>query len=270
VSPQPLPLPIRVLIKGSSNVCIVSPMGGPRTDFIFARALEARLLADGRPADVRAPSVPGELMKHMLRTWEREMLGFSPDVVVLLLGQVETVHLFLPWRMERHANSFRTRPGLIRDFYRNRLLKPVWKTLAALQSKADRVVNPNVRRGRPRRVAADLRRLLERFRFAQNPLVLVFELQPPAYRFRRWFPGMSARIEVMNQHIKAVVDDLADPNVRYFTTSDLVEKYADGDIDVATPDGFHYTPELHRAIGEKLADVIEEWADGQPHLKAGS
>jgi lysophospholipase L1-like esterase len=98
----------------------------------------------------------------------------------------------------------------------------------------------------------------------------VFEFQPPATRFRRWFPGMPARIEVMNAHLKAVVDDLADPNVRYFMTSDLVEAYADGDIDVATPDGFHFTPELHRAIGEKLADVIEEWADTQPHLKAGS
>jgi hypothetical protein len=270
VTSPALPLPIRVLVKGSSNVCIVSPMGGSRTDFIFPRALEARLLADGRPAEVRVQSVPGELTKHALRTWERELLGFSPDVVVLLCGQVETVHLFLPWRLERHANSFRGRPGPIRGFYRNRVLRPVWKTLASLQSKADRVVDPNLRRGRPRRVAADLAQLLKHIRFVQNPLVLVFEFQPPATRFRRWFPGMPARIEVMNAHIKAVVDDLADPNVRYFTTSDLVEEYADGDIDVATPDGFHFTPELHRAIGEKLADVIEEWADSQPHLKGGS
>jgi lysophospholipase L1-like esterase len=80
---------------------------------------------------------------------------------------------------------------------------------------------------------------------------------------------MAARIEVMNAAIKAVVDAVDDPNVRYFTTSDLVEHYADGDIDAATPDGFHFTAEMHRAIGEKLAEVIEEWADTQPHLKSG-
>jgi hypothetical protein len=265
-----LPQPIRVLVKGSSNVVIISPMSGPRTDFGFPRALEERLLAAGRPCEVRSPSIPGELTKHMLRTWEADLLGYSPDVVILLYGQVETVHLFLPWRLERHANSFRGRPGLLRETYRNRLLRPVWKALAKLQSKADRTVNPTMFGSRPRRVAADLARLIEHIRFVQNPLLLVFELQPPAKRFRRWFPGMPARIEVMNAAIKAVVDDVDDADVRYFTTSELVDKYADGDIDVATPDGFHFTSDMHRAIGEKLAGVIEEWADEQPHLRAGS
>lgn len=267
-SPRPA-LPIRVLVKGSSNVVILSPMSGPRTDFGFPRALEERLLADGRPCEVRSPSVPGELTRHMLGTWEADLLGYSPDVVILLYGQVETVHLFLPWRLERHANSFKGRPGLIREAYRNRLLRPVWKALARLQSKADRTIDPTIRRAKPRRVAAEYARLIEHIRFVQSPLVLVFELQPPAKRFSRWFPGMAARIEVMNAAIKAVVDAVDDPDVRYFTTSDLVEKYADGDIDAATPDGFHFTPELHRAIGEKLAGVIAEWADQQPHLRAG-
>ena len=270
MTPPKLPLPIRVLVRGSSNVVIASPMSGPREDFIFPRALEERLLADGRPAEVRAPSVPGELTKHMLGTWEADLLGFSPDVVILLYGQVETVHLFLPWRLERHANSFRGRTGPVRSLYRNRILRPIWKALARVQSKADRTIDPTIRRFKPRRVAADYAKLLEHIRFVQNPLVLVFELQPPAKRFDRWFPGMAARIEVMNRHIKAVVDRIDDPNVRYFTTSDLVEKYADGDIDAATPDGFHFTADLHRAIGNKLAEVIEEWADQQPHLKLGS
>jgi lysophospholipase L1-like esterase len=264
-----LPLPIRVLVKGSSNVVILSPMGGPRSDLGFPRVLEERLLADGRPCEVRSPSVPGELTRHMLRTWEHDLLGYSPDVVILLYGQVETVHLFLPWRLERHVNSFRGRPGPLRDIYRERLLRPAWKSFARLQSKADRTIDPTIRRAKSRRVAADYARLLEHIQFVQHPLVLVFELQPPAKRFSRWFPGMAARIEVMNAAIKAVVDAVDDPNVRYFTTSDLVEHYADGDIDAATPDGFHFTAEMHRAIGEKLAEVIEEWADTQPHLKSG-
>jgi hypothetical protein len=57
------------------------------------------------------------------------------------------------------------------------------------------------------------------------------------------------------------------PNVRYFRVSELVEKYADGDLEVATPDGFHYSPELHRRIGEYLARDVAEWAATQPHLQ---
>ena len=33
------------------------------------------------------------------------------------------------------------------------------------------------------------------------------------------------------------------PNVRYFPVHELVDKYCDSDIEVATPDGFHYTPD---------------------------
>ena len=46
----------------------------------------------------------------------------------------------------------------------------------------------------------------------------------------------------------------------------LIDKYADGDLDVAVPDGFHYTPEMHRVVGEHLAEQIAEWAQTQPHL----
>jgi hypothetical protein len=56
------------------------------------------------------------------------------------------------------------------------------------------------------------------------------------------------------------------PNVRYFPVMGLIDKYADGDLDVAVPDGFHYTPEMHRVVGEHLAAQIAEWAQTQPHL----
>ena len=50
----------------------------------------------------------------------------------------------------------------------------------------------------------------------------------------------------------------------------MTHRETGGDIDRATPDGFHYSVDMHRAIGTKLAGVIAEWADGQPHFKRGT
>lgn len=265
--PEPLPLPIRILVKGASTVGVASPMGGPRTDFTFPRAIEAQLLADGRPAVVRTITVASERTKDTLRHWEREMMGYSPDVVILVYGHYETIHLFLPWWLERHANSLRARPGRIREAYRRSVLRPVWMTLAKLQAKLDKTIDPTIRRSRPRRVAADLERLIGRIRFLHSPLVFVFELQPPARRYQSWFPGMTARMAEMNRELAGLVERLDDPDIRYFRTSGLVAEHAGGDLDVATPDGFHYSPELHRVIGTELARKIADWADTQEHLK---
>ena len=46
----------------------------------------------------------------ILKTWQQEILGFSPDVIVLVYGYVETIHLFLPRWLERHANSWKAKP----------------------------------------------------------------------------------------------------------------------------------------------------------------
>ena len=265
--PEPLPLPIRILVKGASTVGVASPMGGPRTDFTFPRAVEAQLLAEGRPAVVRTITVASERTKDTLRHWEREMMGYSPDVVILVYGHYETIHLFLPWWLERHANSLRARPGRIREAYRRSVLRPVWMTLAKLQAKLDKTIDPTIRRSRPRRVAADLERLIGRIRFLHSPLVFVFELQPPARRYQSWFPGMTARMAEMNRELEALVERLDDPDIRYFRTSGLVAEHAGGDLDVATPDGFHHSPELHRVIGTELARQIADWADTQEHLK---
>lgn len=266
-TPRPLPLPIRVLVKGASTVGVVSPMGGSRTDFTFPRVIESELLAHGRPAVVRAISVASERTKSTLRDWERQMIGYSPDVVVLGYGHYETVHLFLPWWLERHANSQKARAGRIRQLYRKRFLRPTWLLLAQLQAKLDRTVDPTIRRGRPRQVVADLERLIGWIRYVQNPLIYLLEYQPPATRYRSWFPGMAARIEVMNSAIEDLVKRLDDPDIRYFRTTELVQEHADGDLDVATPDGFHFSADLHRAIGRQMAAEIMDWADAQEHLK---
>ena len=267
---SPLPLPIRVLIKGASTVNWVSWMGGPRTDFTFPRVVEAQFAAEGRPSDVRTITMTSEQTSKVLRTWQREVLGFSPDVIVLVYGHFETIHLFLPRWLERHANSLMVRPRLLSRLYRKHLLRPTWMLLARLQAWLDTKVDPTIRAGRPRKVSADLEKYIEHVQKVGSPLVVVFELLPPGERYRSWFPGMTRRIEVMNSALKGMVTRVDRSNVQYFQVQELVDKYADGDLEVAIPDGFHYSPALHREVGVSLARLISQWADAQPHLSKRS
>jgi hypothetical protein len=263
---SPLPLPMRVLVKGASTVNWISWSGGPRTDFIFPRVIEERLLSDGRPCEVQTLTMMSEKTSTILGTWEREILGYSPDVIVLAYGHYETVHLFLPRWLERHANSNKPRPRRLETFYRHHILRPVWMTLAKLQARLDTIVDPTIRRRRPRLVAADLEAYISQVQQVGSPLVFVLQFLPPAERYRSWFPGMTARMEVMNRTLEEMVARIDKPNVRYFHVRELFDKYADGDLNVATPDGFHYTPTMHRVIGTELAEQIGGWADTQPHL----
>lgn len=266
---EPLPLPMRVLVKGPSTVVWTSEMGGPRSHLAFPRSLEAHLLAAGQPAIVNNTGIPSDRAKTVLRTWQQEILAWSPDVVVLLYGQYESLHYLWPWWLERHANSLTRRPGKVRAAYRKFLLGPAWMALARTQAKVDKRLSSTIRTGRPRRVAAHVERLIERTQQVGSPLVLVFEILPPAKRWRSWFPGMAERTEAMNAALEDMVKRVDKPNVRYFRTTDLVTRYFPS-IEEATPDGGHFTPELHRAIGKALSVEILAWAADQPHLHGGA
>lgn len=264
--PEPLRLPVRVLVKGPSSVNWTSWMGGPRTDFTFPRVIEEQLLTDGRPCTVQAVTMTSEQAKRLLATWQREVLGFSPDVIALTYGQFESVHLFLPRWLERHANSLKAKNRRLSNLYRKLVVRPVWKSLAQVQARLDAKLPASVTRRRVRNLVADYERYVGHVQKVGSPLVLLMEVPPPSTRVLHWFPGMTARIHEMNAAVEALVKRLGKDNVRFFTLMDLIDKYADGNLDVAIPDGFHWSPEMHRAVGTKLAQEIEDWADTQPHL----
>jgi hypothetical protein len=263
----PLPLPVRVLVKGPSTVNWISWMGGPRTDFSFPRAMEAELLANGRPVSLRNEAVLGQPMREWFRNWEDEILQFSPDVLVLVPGHYECVHLFLPHWFERHANYFPTRSGRLARLYRKTFLRPIWTLVVILQAKIDARLPVGVRRGRRKRAVADLAAYVGHAQQVGRPLTIVMELLRPAIRQSSWFPGMSARLDATNEAVRELVGEFNQPNVRWFPTSEIAEKFYGDDLQAATPDGFHYTPELHQAIGQELAREILAWTDTQPHLR---
>jgi len=265
--PTPLPLPVRVLVKGPSTVNWISWMGGPRTDFAFPRALEAELLANGQAATINNTAILGQPMREWFPRWEEEILQFSPDVLVLVPCHYECVHLYLPHWFERHANLYATRGGRIAAFYRKRILRPIWTLMVIVQARIDRLLPAGARRGRKKRAVADLAAYIRHAQQVGSPLVIVMELLRPAIRQSAWFPGMTGRLDATNVAMRELVEGLALPNVRWFATSEISEKFYGDDLQAATPDGFHYTPELHQAIGQELAREILTWTDTQPHLR---
>lgn len=264
--PEPLPLPLRVLVKGASTVVWTSWMGGPRSDLAYPRVIEAELHAAGQPAEVRVTAKGSARTKDAIKTWEEEVVAWSPDVIVLHYGHFETVHLMLPSWMEHYANNRSRRPGAVRELYYGGVVKKAWKALATVQQFADQRVDPTIFAHRPRRVAADLECLITRVRSVASPLVIIPDLLQPGPPYAKWFPGMGPRIEVMNATLDALVARLDHRDIRRFPVAKLV---AELDLDgEPTPDGGHYTPTVHRAVGEGLARVILEWAADQPHLSA--
>lgn len=258
-------LPVRVLVKGASTVNWTSYMGGPRSDLAFARVMEKGLLEAGRPSTFAVYSEPSELTSWVLSSWQEQVLGYSPDVIVLVFGHYESLHYVLPRWLERHANSLRGRPRRLALAYRRFLLRPVWKQLAKIQRFLDRIGPTTIRR-RDRNVKADLRTYIEQVQKVGSPVVYLFELLPPHGRAAQWFPGAGERMAVINQALSDLVAEVARPNVRYFTVSDLVDELYDGDVAQAIPDGFHYTPAMHAAIGRKLAADVDRWAADQDFL----
>ena len=94
--PSPLPNPIKILVKGASTVGWSGTMNGPRTDFGFPRAMEEALLKSGRPVELRTLSVASERTKTAVHRWERELVGYSPDVISRVTREPARRQLVLP------------------------------------------------------------------------------------------------------------------------------------------------------------------------------
>jgi hypothetical protein len=244
-------------------------MGGPRTDFAFPRALEDELRSQGRPAEVRNTAVLGTPTHSFFEPFERDVAQWSPDVIVIVAGHYETIHLFLPRWFERYANRVNYRPGQFDDFYRRRVIRAIWKALADIQSKLDGRFGLGACRRRLRRSAKDCENYIKLAQQVGSPMMLVFELLPPAPRQQEWFPGMAGRIARVNEEHAAVIERAGLPHVRMFRNSEVAARLYGDDQAAATPDGFHFTPELHRSIGSELAEQIAAWAETQPHLASG-
>ena len=144
------------------------------------------MLSDGRPCDVQTITMMSEKTSKILGTWEREVLGFSPDVIVLVYGHYESGPP-APAAMARAAcqQSQGARPRRCSEsFIATAILQRVWLLLARLQARSgqNRGTRPSAAAALAG-VAADLEvRFISQVQTVASPLVIVFELLPPAKR----------------------------------------------------------------------------------------
>jgi hypothetical protein len=252
-----LPDPVRVLVKGSSLVLMNPDRPSARGAYPFPRWIQVALHEHGQPAECRNAGVVGERTHSAFRSFEQDLMAWSPDVVVFGYAYYECIHLFLPHWLERHVNTVAKRPGPWRRAYRRVVLRPVWKALAHAQQFADGRIGARLFGRKLARVVRDYRELVVRSRGVGSPLVLVLDLLGPTGPAAGWFPGMAARIDLMNEALEDMVAGLGDPDVRILSVRRLAESLPPG-LD-PVPDGFHYRPELRRMIGEAIADEVLRW-----------
>src|SRR4051812_38096902 len=134
---DPLPHPLRVVVKGSSLVVMTPDWNGEPGEYTFPRWIQNGLLDRGRPCEVVNRGVAGERTRSAFRSWESDVMADSPDVVVYGYAYYECIHSLLPHSLERHVNAFNSRTGWLRSRYRAFLLRPVWKALAQTQRILD-------------------------------------------------------------------------------------------------------------------------------------
>ena len=259
-----MPLPMRILVKGPSTVLLTSMMGGPRSDLGFPRVIEQQLLAKGRSAQVRNGAV-GALPTHdMFNTWDDEILAWSPDVVILCPGHMDMIHIILPRWLERGANSFNRRPGRVRH-YRRLFLRLMARGVLLVQKRIDRP-DRQLKKRTLRRVIRDTTGYIEMTQKVGSPLILLMGTHPPAESKVKWYGGIRDRQRRTEDALRSLAATHEQANVRFVEIIDLMEKFDPGDPEHLWPDGIHFSPEFHRAIGEKFADIVEAWATTQPHL----
>ncbi|TNM44114.1 hypothetical protein FHP29_05225 [Nocardioides albidus] len=258
-------LPTRIFIRGASTAGWSSPMGGPRQDLGFPRVIERELLASGQPADVRLVTVGGMPTSKVVREWERDVVGFSPDVVVYMVGHYETLHVLWPNWLERHANAFTWLPRRLSTAYRKKVLRPVWRLLVRLQTELDHRLPARFGERRVRNAVADIMRATALVRDIQSPLVVVMETPLPGSHGVALFPGMPQRVDLLNRLVAEAVAARGDGEVQVFATNAIVSA-ACPNRDEALPDGFHFSPAMHDVVGRALAAQIQEWTGTQSHL----
>ncbi|MDN5744898.1 MAG: SGNH/GDSL hydrolase family protein, partial [Nocardioidaceae bacterium] len=253
-------LPLRILFKGPSTLIWTSMMSGPRSDLAFPRVMEAELLKH-RPVDSWVGARNGWMTEDLFETWEEELSAWSPDVVVLFPAHMETVHAILPPWLERGANAISRRPGRLRKIYYRVIMRGLARSVLHLQRRVD---GPGRFQWRVKRALGYTQEYLRISQQVQNPLILLMELHHPTKKRVDWFPGWPARRELLNDTLRALADDY--DNVRFVRICDLMEKFDPGTPEDLWADGIHFNTAFHRAIGEKVAGIVEDWAQDQPHL----
>ena len=134
-----------------------------------------------------------------------------------------------------------------------------------LQKRIDRP-GRELNKRRLRRAIVDTRAYIKMVQQVGHPLILLMEMHPPAGIKNDWYGGWAGRIIKLNDSLRELVKDIDHPDVRFAEVTDLMSHFDPGTPEALWADGIHFSPQFHRAIGEKFAGIVEVWASDQEHL----
>lgn len=253
---RPLDRPLSVVVLGNSLAVLSIPQRSGPDDGTYAEVLRDLLTAAGQPVVLHNSARWFDFAVHALRRYEQTVRPGMPDVVVLQFGLNESQPWLLPVPVVRHFVTRHTSVTRTSRAYREHVVPPVWKQVRAYRRWAAGKVGTRTWQTTPARFEGAMRAMVRAVRYECRPLVLVCDVNAPGAVLRHFLPGMDERHAVVQDVLRRVVEDAADPEVRLVRTSALVEGLGE---DVALPDGMHFSPAGHAAVARLLATEIAAW-----------
>ena len=249
--------PIRILVRGSSTVSWIASVEPGSVSHAYPRVLETALHLHGWPTQIRAESPLAASSRHILRDADADIFAWDPDVIILNTGHMENLHMLLPIPFARHVFTRTARPGRWRQLYRRRVLWLVYSIATRIQARLEPALGSWIFGRRRNAVIAHVNQYIDIAGRNGHPLVIVMGFVPPSTPPPS-FPGVAARLEMMNDAYRDLVQQRAQSEVIWFDPAQALEPHGPA-AEVAIGDGIHFTPSAHVAVGKGLAEVVEAW-----------
>lgn len=247
--------PLSIVAFANSVATLQMPARSDRADGTYVEVLADLLAAEGVPAVPHLESRWFDFLHRAMREYESRVRAHAPDVVVVQFGLNEYQPWLAPVWLVRHLlvqNQAVIRPA---KAYRRYVAPRLWAALRGYRRRTAPLVGLHTWQTTPRRFGGHLARLIRNVRLEARPLVLVLDIDAPDHRLEHFLPGVGARHKVFQAAITRVVEQAADPEVRLVRVSEITAARGPA----ARPDGMHYTPDTHRAVGEALAAEVIGW-----------
>jgi lysophospholipase L1-like esterase len=247
--------PLSVVTLGNSVPSLMLPPRRDRAAGTYSEVLADVLSGEGVPT---VPVVHSEWFGFLTKAWKaypEKVRVHSPDVLILHFGTNELQPWLVPVWMVRHFMTQGQATTRAARAYRKLVSPRLWRWLRNYRRWVAPLAGMRTWQTTPRRFRNTLDRLLWQSRADGRPLVLVLDIEAPGEILHHFLPGIDKRHALYQQLLEDVVTRVGDPEVRLIRISEVAAGVESG----AAPDGMHYTPAGHRAIGERLADEVLDW-----------
>lgn len=253
---RPLARPLSVVVIGNSLAVLSIPQRTGHHDGPYAEVLRDLLTEAGQPVVLHNEARWFDFAVHALRRYEATVRPGVPDVVVLQFGLNESQPWLLPVPVVRHFVTRHTTITRTARAYREHVAPPVWKRVRAYRRWAAAKVGTRTWQTTPERFEGAMRALVRAVRYESRPLVLVLDVNAPGGVVAHFLPGMPERHAVVQEVLRRVVAGADSPEVQLVEVSRTTDELGE---QVALPDGMHWSPAGHAAVGRLLAEHVARW-----------